>query len=150
MARALLAGFIGNSRAEMIFGISTMLLSALPERSTVRPAGPGCKRGEGARVEAFNYQLCPAAKFCSVPLNLGKPLGCVIVAPADSGFPGGRRLLRNVTGNADEIAGVVRQHQVEIGDVNMRLVPIDQSNTIRRHTDVAGVGRVSVHSTTQV
>jgi hypothetical protein len=39
-----------------------------------------------------------------------------------------------------EAGGVVGQHQVEIGDVNMRLVPVDQRDPICGHADVARVG----------
>ncbi len=53
--------------------------------------------------------------------NFGKPLDCVVVVPTDGGFPSGRRLLSDFTGVAVETSGVVGQHQVKIGDVNVRL-----------------------------
>ena len=39
-----------------------------------------------------------------------------------------------------ETGGVVGQHQVEVGDVDVRLVPVDQRDPIRGHADVARVG----------
>jgi hypothetical protein len=52
-----------------------------------------------------------------------------------------RRCLRgDVMRAAIETGGVVGQHQVEIGEVNMRLVPVDQRDPICGHADVARVG----------
>ena len=74
--------------------------------------------------------------------NFGKPLDCVLVVPADGGFPCGRRLRGDVVRAVVETGGVVGQHQVEVGDVDMRLVPVDQRDPICGHADVAqGWGR---------
>ena len=43
-----------------------------------------------------------------------------------------------------ETGGVVGQHQVEVGDVDVRLVPVDQRDPIRGHADVAEVVGVAV------
>jgi len=79
---------------------------------------------------------------CSDRSNFGKPLDCVLVVPADGGFPCGRRLRGDVMRAAVETGGVVGQHQVE--DVDVRLVPIDQRDPIRSHADVASVVGVAV------
>jgi hypothetical protein len=76
--------------------------------------------------------------------NFGKPLDCVLVVPADGGFPRGRRLRGDVMRAVVETGGVVGQHQVEVGDVDVRLVPIDQRDPIRGHADVARVVGVAV------
>jgi hypothetical protein len=46
--------------------------------------------------------------------KLGEPLDCVLVVPADGGFPCGRR------------------HQVEVGHVDVRLVPVDDGTRSAR------------------
>ena len=71
--------------------------------------------------------------------NFSKPLDCVLVVPADGGFPCGRRLRGDVVRAVVETRGVVGQHQVEVGDVDVRLVPVDQRDPIRGHADVARV-----------
>ena len=71
--------------------------------------------------------------------NFGKPLDGVLVVPADGGFPGGRRLRGDVMRAADKTGGVVGQHQVEVGDIDVRLVPVDQPDPISSHADVARV-----------
>jgi hypothetical protein len=44
-----------------------------------------------------------------------------------------------------ETGGVVGQHGVEVGDVHVRLVPVDQRDPTRGHADVARVVGVAVH-----
>ena len=56
---------------------------------------------------------------CSDHSNFGKPLNCVFVIPADGGFPCGRRLRGDVVRAALETSGVVGQHEVEVGDVDV-------------------------------
>jgi hypothetical protein len=43
-----------------------------------------------------------------------------------------------------EAGGVVGQHEVEVGNVDVRLVPVDQRDLIRGHADVASVVGVAV------
>jgi hypothetical protein len=43
-----------------------------------------------------------------------------------------------------ETSGVVGQHQIEVGDVDVRLVPVDQRDPIRRHADVTSVVGVAM------
>lgn len=62
---------------------------------------------------------------CSDRSNFGKSLDRERVIPADGGFPRGRRLRRDIMRAAVEIGGVMGQHEVEIGDVDVRLVPVD-------------------------
>ena len=81
---------------------------------------------------------------CSDRSNFGKPLDCVLVVPADGGFPCRPRLRRDVMRAVVETGGVVGQHQVEVGDVDVRLVPVDQRDLIRGHEDVARVVGVAV------
>jgi len=47
---------------------------------------------------------------CSDRSNFGEPLDCVLVVPADGGFPCGRRLRGDVARAVVETGGVVRQH----------------------------------------
>src|SRR3954454_8246308 len=78
--------------------------------------------------------------------DFGEPLGCELVIPAgvaEGGVPRGPCLRGNVVGVVVEIGGVVGQHQVEVGDVKARLVPVDQGDPIRGDADVAR-GRVAV------
>ena len=50
-----------------------------------------------------------------------------------------------IIGMRVEAGRVVGQHQVEVGDVDVRLVPVDQRDLIRGHADVARVVGVAVH-----
>src|SRR5437763_6116023 len=77
--------------------------------------------------------------------NFGEPIDCVLVVPADGGFPCGRCLRRDVMRDVVETGGVVGQHQVEVGDVDVRLVPVDQRDLIRGHAYVAKVVGVAVN-----
>src|ERR1700728_1267441 len=76
--------------------------------------------------------------------NLGEPPYCELVGPAgipaDGGSPCGPRLRGDVVRVVVETGGVVRQCQVEGGDVDVRLVPVDHRDAIRGHADVARVG----------
>src|SRR5215470_8684519 len=81
---------------------------------------------------------------CSDGSNFRKPLDCVLVVPADGSFPCGRRLRGDVVRDVVETGGVVRQHQVEVGDVDVRLVPVDQRDPVRGHADVARVVGIAV------
>ena len=56
---------------------------------------------------------------CSDRSNFGEPLDRVLVVPADGGFPCGRRLRGDVVRAVVETGGVVGQHQVEVGDVDV-------------------------------
>src|SRR5262249_57163401 len=76
--------------------------------------------------------------------TVGEALDGVVVAAADGGFPCGRRLRGDVVRAVVETGGVVGQHQVEVGDVDVRLVPVDQRDPIHGQADVAGVVRVAV------
>jgi hypothetical protein len=51
--------------------------------------------------------------------NFGKPLDCVLVVPAHGGFPCCEGLRGDVERAVLEASGVVRQHQVEVGDVDV-------------------------------
>jgi len=82
---------------------------------------------------------------CSDRSNFGKTLDCVLVVPADGGFPCGRRLRGDVMRAAVETGGVVGQHQVKVGDVDVRIVPVDQRDPIRGHANVAKIVGVAVH-----
>lgn len=64
----------------------------------------------------------------------------MFVVPADGGFPGGPRLRGDVVGRIVESGSVVGQHQVEGGDVNARLIPVDERDPIGGDADVARVG----------
>src|SRR6267142_5415911 len=81
---------------------------------------------------------------CSDRSNFGEPLDCELVCsagvPADGGFPCGVCLRGNVVRVVVETGGVVWQHQVEVGDVDVRFVPVDQRDAIRGHADVVRVG----------
>ena len=57
--------------------------------------------------------------------------------PADGGLPCGPRLRGDVVRVVVETGGVVRQCQVEVGDVNVRLVPVDHRDAIRGHAAVS-------------
>jgi hypothetical protein len=82
---------------------------------------------------------------CSDRSNFGKPLDCALVVPADGGFPCGRRLRGDVMRAALETGGVVGQHQVKVGDVDVRLVPVDQRDPIGgQGADVARVVGVAM------
>lgn len=83
-------------------------------------------------------------RCCSDHSNVGEPLDCVLVVPADGGFPCGRRLRSDVVRLVVETGGIVGQHQVEVGDVDVRLVPVDQGDPICGHADVARVVGVAV------
>src|SRR3954451_7122343 len=76
--------------------------------------------------------------------NFGEPLDRELVGPAgvpaDGGFPCGPCLRGNIVRVVVDSGGVVWQHQVEVGDVDVRLVPVDQRDPIRSHPDVARVG----------
>ena len=75
--------------------------------------------------------------------NFGEPLDRKVVGPAgvpaDGGFPCGPCLRGDVVRVVVETRGVVWQHQVEVRDVDVRLVPVDQRDPIRGHADVARV-----------
>ncbi len=75
---------------------------------------------------------------------LGEPPDCILIVPAHGGFPCGRRLRSDVVRVVVETGGVVRKRQVEVGDVDVRLVPIDQRDPIRGDADVARVGGIAV------
>jgi hypothetical protein len=89
---------------------------------------------------AFAPKRSRSRCLCSDRSNLGKPLDCVRVVPADGGFPCGRGLRGDAMRAAIKTCYVVGQHKFEIGDVNIRLVPVDQRDPIRGHADVARVG----------
>ena len=76
--------------------------------------------------------------------NFGEPLDCELVGPAGvpagGGFPCRPCLRGNVVPVVLETGGVVWQRQVEVGDVDVRLVPVDQRDSIRGHADVSRVG----------
>ena len=78
---------------------------------------------------------------CSDRSNLGKPIDCVLVFPADGGFPRGRRLRGDVMRAVVETGSVVGQHQVEVGDVDVQLVPVDQRDPISRSCGRCGRDR---------
>lgn len=73
----------------------------------------------------------------------GEPLDRVLVVPADSGFPCGRRLRGDVVSALVEPGGVVVQHQIEVGDIYVRLVPVKQRDPIRCHVDNLAAHRAS-------
>jgi len=75
---------------------------------------PGSRRGLWIRC-----------RCCSNRSNFGEPLDCVLVVPADGGFPCGPRLRGDVVRLVVETGSVVGHHQVEVGDVDVRLVPVD-------------------------
>src|SRR5262245_17656872 len=79
--------------------------------------------------------------------TFGKPLDCVLVVPADGGFPRGRRWRGDVMRVLVETGGVVGQHQIEVGDVEVRRVPVDQRDPLRGHADVAPGWAVPCRST---
>jgi hypothetical protein len=60
--------------------------------------------------------------------NFSESLDCVFVVLADGGFPGGPRLRSDIVRLVVESGGVVRQHQVEVGNVDVRLVPVDSAS----------------------
>src|SRR5690349_17048410 len=74
--------------------------------------------------------------------NFGEPLDCVLVVPADGGFPCGRRLRGDVVRAVVEAGGVVGQYEVEVGDVDVRLVQRSRcpSGTPRTGLSGASVG----------
>jgi hypothetical protein len=82
--------------------------------------------------------MATCCRCCSDRSNFGESLDCELVgpagAPADGGFPCGVRLRGNLVRVVVQTGGVVRQHQVEVGDVEVRLVPVDQRDPIRRVT----------------
>ncbi len=84
----------------------------------------------GPKRTPTNRQSQRSSSRSSDHSNLGKPLDRERVVPADGGFPCGRCLRGDVMRAAVETVGVVWQHQVEIGDVNMRLVPLDRRDPI--------------------
>jgi hypothetical protein len=76
--------------------------------------------------------------------NFFESLERVLIAPADGGFPGGRRLRGDVVRVRVESGGIVWQHQVQVRRVDVRLIPIDQCDAIHRDSNVARVAGVSV------
>src|SRR4051812_43548402 len=71
--------------------------------------------------------------------DFSEPPGCglVITAPEAEGcIPGGPCLRGNIVRVVVEIGGVVRQHEVEVGNIDARLVPVDQRHPISRHANV--------------
>ena len=64
----------------------------------------------------------------------------MVVIPTDGSLPSGRCLRRDVVYVALEPRGVAGQDEIELGYVDMRLVPVDQGHPIPGHPDVARVG----------
>ncbi len=64
--------------------------------------------------------------------DFGEPPDRVLVVPAHGGFPCGRRLRGEVVRVVVEAGGVVGQHEVEVGDVDVGLVPVDQARSDSR------------------
>src|SRR6266704_1283558 len=67
--------------------------------------------------------MATRCRCCSDRSNFGEPLDCELVGPAGvpagGGFPCGPCLRGNVVRFVVESAGVVWQHQVEVGDVDV-------------------------------
>src|SRR6478609_4374908 len=75
--------------------------------------------------------------------DFSEPFGCEVVIPAgvtEGGVPSGPCLRSNVVCVGVEIGGVVGQHQVEVGNIDARLRPVDQADTISGHADVLARG----------
>ena len=84
--------------------------------------------------------VCRVCCCCSGSSDFGEPLLRLLAPPAgvhEGGVPRGPRLRGSVVRVVVEPAGVVRQHQVEIRDVDARIVPIDNRDPIRGQTEVA-------------
>ena len=94
----------------------------------------------GAEDPGSRRVLWICSRCCSDRSNFGEPLDCVLVVPADSGFPCGPRLRGDVVRLVVETGSVVGHHQVEVGDVDVRLIPVDQRDPISGHANVARVG----------
>src|SRR5262249_21751676 len=131
-------------------GRDSTVTSRFSPAAIALPARPveccfGCKswHGHSESPPSFPEPAAPAGTGClRLPIgsdraNFGKPRDGVFVVPADGGFPGGRRLRGDVVCAVGETGGIVGQHQVEVGDVDMRLVPVDQRDPLRGHADVA-------------
>lgn len=48
--------------------------------------------------------------------------------------------MRDLPRDWSEIGGVVRQFEVEVRNVDMRLVPVDQRDPLGRHKNIAWIG----------
>ena len=83
-------------------------------------------RQKGVIWHAGGYPASGAVCRCSDRSNFGEPLDCVLVVPTDGGFPCGRSLRGDVVHAVVQSGGVVGQHQVEVGDVDVRFVPVNQ------------------------
>src|SRR3954451_21047034 len=76
------------------------------------------------RFEVESSRCALAIRCCySDRSNFGEPPDCELVVPADGGFPCSPCLRGNVARVVVETGGVVWQRQVEVGDVDVRLVP---------------------------
>ncbi len=79
---------------------------------------PGLRRLHAAKVALELFALSIRCR-CSDRSNFGEPLDCVLVVPADGGFPCGRCLRSDVERAVVKTGGVVGQHQVKVGDVDV-------------------------------
>jgi len=79
--------------------------------------------------------------------NFGKPLDCVVVAPADGGFPGSCCLSGNIIRAVVEGGGVFGQRQIKICGIDMRFIPVDQRDIVSENADIAAIVRVAVNNT---
>ena len=77
----------------------------------------------------------------------GIPLDCVVVAPADGGFPGSCCLSGNILRAVVEGGGVFGQRQIKICGIDMRFIPVDQRDIVSENADVAAIVRVAVNNT---
>ncbi len=104
---------------------------------------------EEGRSAKLLYEATGSNEMCrdcrSNSSHFGEPLDCVFVLPADGSFPSGRRLGGYVKCGSFEASRIVREHQVEIRNVDMSFIPVDQRNPVCGDEDVAGVG-VAMHN----
>ena len=77
------------------------------------------------KIASASIRFC-----CSDRPHFGKPLNCVFVTPADGSFPSGRCLHGHVLSALVEARSVMGQRQIEVGHVDVRLVPIDKRDPI--------------------
>ena len=82
---------------------------------------------------------------CLGRTNFGEPLDSILVFPADGGCPCGPSLRGDVVRVLVETGGVVGQHQVKVRNVDVRLVPVDQRDSIRDHADIGRAVGVAVN-----